>query len=121
MVSCLGYQDQSERTCYLKDTRRKPVGPRRSRLTTPYNVREETVQINSFQMLSSKMAGPTNEYQGIIMYFIRCPRHSLTKMMFNINIFKTSSSMTNVEEEVVQDREIARVPQLCERCERGQL
>ena len=54
------------------------------------------------------------------MYFIRCPRHSPTKMMFYIKILMASSSMTNVEEEA-DDREISRRPKLSYRGERGQL
>ena len=61
------------------------------------------------------MAGLTKRNQGIKLYFIRCSRHSQTKMMFyNIKILMASSSMTNVEEEA-DDREISRRPQLCDR------
>ena len=52
-------------------------------------------------MILSTMAGLTKRCQGIIMYFIRCPRHSPTKMMFYIKFLMASSSMTSVEEEAV--------------------
>ena len=78
---------------------------------------ERLFQIYSNQMLLSTMAGLTKRCQGIIMYFIRCPRHSPTKMMFYIKFLMASSSMTSVEEEA-DDREISRRPKLSYRGER---
>ena len=118
LVSCLGHQDQSEGPSIQEWTLEEPLlDCRKADQLNNFNSVEKLFQINSNQMLYTTMAGLTKENQGIKLYFIRCSRHSPTKMMFYITILMASSSMTSVEEEA-DDREISRRPKLSYRGER---